>query len=46
MYPYTGERRDVLGNTSPEDQEILKDGVLVEGRGVQNPDPREITSTK
>ena len=22
LYPYTAERRDVLGNTSPEDREI------------------------
>ena len=29
MYPYTAERRDVLGN--------------LEGRGVQNPCPREIS---
>ena len=35
LYPYTAERRDVLGNTSPEAQEI--------SRGVQNPRPREIS---
>ena len=35
MYSYTAERRDVLGNTSPEAREI--------SRGVQNPRPREFS---
>ena len=52
--PYTAERRGVLGNTSPKDQVISRGRGFCtlgpkdcmrekpEGRGVQNPRPREI----
>ena len=45
MNPYTAERRDVLENTPHEAQEISQGrspSGNIEGRGVQNPRPREI----
>ena len=36
LYPYTAERRDVLGNTSPEAQEISR------GRGFCTPRPERL----
>ena len=36
MYPYTAERRDVLGNTSPEAREISR------GRGFCTPRPERL----
>ena len=42
MHPYTAERRGVLGNTSPENLEIF----LGPHVGVQNPRPREISSSE
>ena len=46
MNPYTAERRDVLENTPHEAQEISQGrspSGNIEGRGVQNPRPREIS---
>ena len=36
VYPYTAERRDVLGNTSPEAREISR------GRGFCTPRPERL----
>ena len=36
LYPYTAERRDVLGNTSPEAREISQ------GRGFCTPRPERL----
>ena len=43
MNPYTAERRDVLENTPHDISQGRSPSGNLEGRGVQNPRPREIS---
>ena len=46
MNPYTAERRDVLENTPHDISQGRSPSGNLEGRGVQNPYPREISGAE